>query len=361
MSMEQQAQSQWIKDFIDGTQQLFAGQNLGAVQPIDFFSFYTTWHANWVQSIDELLTELGAYQKEYSQLQDLLPGPSSIRAVLIKFVLSYSASAETGAGSYKRVTNFLARMLHAAVTTDPFAKISQRIHSQAQIEQTLSQLELHSPSGEMSRQIGRLNTALGSLVHGIYNDVCTDFGWDVYGPYTLTGQQLLIRHFQNLQPDGLFWDSSELPIYKDVKMYTLYKGIQWKISGVGCHTIPEGGNPVDCLSQVAVVVDGKQITREEFNWYIHDAAEKAAAIYKKIRNMSQEELQHMALRQEWYQLNGLFTTVGKDWEPPDHSIRKALQPIQHIYPMDTFTETREQYIDIFGLDTFAREVLGITL
>src|SRR3989338_3197722 len=231
----------WIKPFIKGSFGLYCGNTIDAFQPLDFFHFYPLWYDLWIKRIVEVIKKLDLENKHFNEIKEFLPPPSNMRAILQKLLPSYKGVKFKNPEDYKIVADFFARMLYESCPNDPFGEKSTPLYSNNEVEGLFKTIEWSEGNPTAARQIGRLITATGSLVHGLYNDVCTDFGWDAYGPFSYQNFTLLIRHFPDLQPKEI-WSTNFLSTIKELKIYSLYEGVELKISCVGCLTMVVSGN-----------------------------------------------------------------------------------------------------------------------
>ena len=254
-------------------------------------------------------------------------------------------------------------MLIEACPEDPFGKTRNPLHSKTEQEQILNTTNWQIAGTAEAKILGKLITSAGSLVHGLYNDVVTDFGWDTYGPYENQNKDgkeytLLIRNFPDLCPIGL-WPKDMMSSVKQLEIFQLYQDVEWTIGCVGCHTIVKSGSPITGLKYYSVVADGKLLTSEEINNLILDLAQKAEKIYLQIRQMNFEQLKEMVMLQECYQLKKLFEAVAMDQKPTEEMYaaikNKAL--LTNVLPHGVMMTTLEEYKKVFHLTEFDQEVL----
>lgn len=349
----------WVNDYSRATFQIYAGNTLESFQPLDFFHFYPMWYDVWIARIVKALDALKAEEKHYRELKHLLPVPSSMRAILQKIVPSYRAFRQKDIDDVRRVTLFFVRMLEEACPSDPFGLSSTPLHTPDDVQEWIATIPWRDGNPAMARQCGRLVATAGSLVHGLYNDLVTDFGWDAYGPYELGNETLLLRHFPDLQPEDL-WPREFLGSVKELKLYGWYEGVDWKIACVGCHTLVNGGNPINGLLKYAVAADGNFLAEEAIGGLVQEFATKAEAIYRQIRSMDFEQLKEKVMLQECYQLKKIFDAAELDWRPSgEMTARIAAQPLlTGLLPRGVLMTDVESYKDIFGIRQFAKEVLG---
>jgi len=352
----------WIKDWAEGSFSLFSGNTVEAFQPLDFFHFYGLWYDLWVKQFLKAAEKLNAENKSYQELKDLLSTPSNMRAIIQKIIPAYLGTANPNKGEYARMANFFARMLMECCPNDPFGKTSNPFHTEKEVQEIYKQIIWKEGNPAIARKLGRLITAAGSLVHGLYNDVVTDFGWDAYGPYKINDQTLLIRDFPDLQPEDL-WDKNFLAKIKSLKIYGLYKDVEWQINCVGCHTTVKNGSPITGLKKYAVVADGKYLTESGIDELIKELSDKAEKIYQEIRKKGFEELKTLVMLQECYQLKKFMSAAGLDWRPTNEMSERIINKplLTGILPHGKIMTNVEEYKEIFGLRRFAKEVLNKTI
>lgn len=353
----------WIKPFSKGMYLLYAGNTIDAFQPLDFYHYFPMWYDLWLTRIVEAMNKLDLWDKTYVEAKDLLPVPSSMRAILGKIIAAYKGSDRTHKESYQKVANLLARMLQEASPADPFAEHSSPVHREEELRDILETINWQKADIPSARKTGQLITAAGSLVHGLYNDVVTDFSWDAYGPYEVTYRDksytLLIRHFVDLRPKEL-WPEEYLASAKEIKIYGLYEGVEWEIAALGCHTIAKKGNPVEGLRYFAVVANNQSISTGEISTLIVELAEKAEKLYGHIRTFGFEELKIMVMRQASYQFKKIFDAANMDWQPTEEMLDRVKNKplLKNVIPHGVMIQTPEEYVKVFALDEFAHEVLG---
>lgn len=353
----------WIKTFCENSFSIYAGNTLEAFQPLDFFHFYPLWYDLWIERIDTTLTRLDAHAKPFHEMRKFLPVPSSKRAILQKIIPSYRALPHKRVPQVQRVTEFFVRMLSESCPADPFGKSSTPLHRDHEILDILQNTSWQEGSPQHARMLGKLLTACGSLTHGIYNDLATDFGWDTYGPYDIREgdfqRTLLVRHFPDLTPTEL-WSVQYHAPYKDVSIMTMYEDVRWKIGCVGCHTILEKGNPITGLRKWAVIADGHVLDATDIETLTRHIAERAENLYRVIRMRSFEETKRMVLLQECYQMKKLFDAAGIDWRPTvEMYARIDGKPLlTGLVPHGSMMMSVEEYAREFGFHEFSQEVLG---
>ncbi|MFH1890584.1 MAG: hypothetical protein ABIJ91_03410 [Candidatus Kuenenbacteria bacterium] len=353
----------WINQFSKSASNFFKGRSLNVMQPIDFYHFYPMWYDLLITRISYALKALKADGKDFKDLQTLLPLPSSIRFTLAKIIPTYSVQLNKNKDDYYIVSTFLARMLAESCLDDPFSLNSNPIHSPQKVREIIKSVQWQEADIVTAKKMGRLTTATASFIHGVYNDATTDFGWDIYGPYTVKDKgkeyTLLIRHFANLQPTKL-WPKSFHASANEIHVYSLYQKVDWKICFIGCHTIQKGETPISGLRKYAVYIDGKPATEKKIDTLINELSNKAVKVYKRIRSMGFEELKLFVMRQECYPFKKLFNQVNLNWEPTDEMIKRIKDKplLKNIFPRNKMMKTTKEFEEIFGINIFKKEVLN---
>lgn len=350
----------WIKSFTKSSFVLYAGNTVDAFQPLDFFHFYPLWYDLWIERIVSAMEKLQVEKKNFHKLKDLLPGPSSIKAIIQKIIPSYNFFQVKNPEAVKKTTNFLARMLVEAMPRDPYGDSAAPLHSREQVRIILRDRDWQNADEDSAKKIGKLIVAAGSLVHGLYNDLVTDFGWDAYGPYKIdSGRTLLIRHFPDLRPKEL-WGEEHLSSAKEIEIYGIYEGIEWIISFIGCHTMIKGGSALHGLKKFAVIADGRPLTTEAIDKLIEELSQKAERIYRLVRVKDFEQLKEMVILQECYQLKKMFEATGMDFRPTTEMFERIKNKplMQGVVPHGKLMNSMEEYVQSFGIRHFASEVLG---
>ncbi|OGE31005.1 hypothetical protein A2631_04970 [Candidatus Daviesbacteria bacterium RIFCSPHIGHO2_01_FULL_44_29] len=348
---------QLFEEFITGISANALGTSAEAEKPFPMTDSLPLWYDLFVIKVAEAL------QKNKLQ-PELLPTVSNLRFILYKIMRSYVGLSEERKRQvqkpYQKVFNLLLETIRKLVPIDSFCVHSNLYWSQEEVEDRLSQLEL-SPvqDREESRLIAKLNLGLTSLVHGLYNDIVTDFGIDVYGPYqvAIDGQEyaLLVKNFPDLNPLALSWPQQFLPKIKQVYMYLLYAGTKWEIKGVGCHTNLLSGNPIDDLRKVAVVADGEILDQKEIEALTKETLLKSQDLYIHIIDSGFEEQKKQALFQECFQFKKLFDKAGIDWKPSQEMIARVAG--KEIIPTPGVIQDMTEYRQKLGVDRFKEEVV----
>jgi len=281
-----------------------------------------------------------------------------MRAILQKIIPTLAGVKPENAKNFTRAANFFARMLMESCPEDAFGNTHNPLHSREEINKLIQTIPWQEANPEIAKNLGKLITAAGSLVHGLYNDVVTDFGWDAYGPYNISvpgkNYQVIIRHFPDLAPLDL-WPERSLTPLQDLKILQFYENTEWELAFLGCHTVLKSGDPIAGLKNYAVVANGKYLKPEAITPIVNELAEKASGLYKHLRTTNFEELKEMVMLQECYQLIKIFAAAYMNWLPTDelNARIKGKQLLKNILPHGKLMVDLEEYKELFHLNSFA--------
>lgn len=348
---------QLFEEFIFGISANALGTSAEAEKPFPMTDSLPLWYDLFVIKVSE------AFRKVRLQ-KDLLPTVSNLRFILYKIMRSYVGLSEERKAEvqkpYQILFNLLLETVHRLVPVDSFCHRSNQYWTQTEVEERIKNLELSSiQDREESRLIAKLNLGLTSLVHGLYNDIVTDYGVDVYGPYKIhaagSEYSLLVKYFPNLNPHDLGWPEEFLPAIKQVYLYLFYAGTQWEIKGVGCHTNILSGNPIDDLRKFAVVADGKTLSKESIESLTKEMLKKSQDLYIHIIDSGFEEQKKQALFQECFQFKKIFDHAGIDWRPTQEMIDRMKG--KEIFPTPGVIKNIEEYRVKLGVEKFKDEIV----
>lgn len=315
----------WIDDWSKSGYLLFEGNIAGAFEPLDFFHYFPMWFDLWYDKLYETITKLGKEKISESRILKSLPVASSVRAIIFKNLSAIAQNKNIDSGKIVKVLDFFIKYLQKLCTKDPYSYDRNLIHSDNQVNDILQKINWNRANSDESKLLGQIYTSALSLVHGLYNDVSTDCGVDIYGPYKVrfkgTNKTLIIRHFPNLQTKEL-WEINKNPI-KELMIYQLYSPIDIRIPLLGCHIITRG-NPVEQLTDFAVYADGKLVNDiKDLQEITKNLIINTEIVYTVVKSMDIESLKRKVILQENYQLKDLFELAKIDWEPSQEMYKRV--------------------------------------
>lgn len=350
------AHPKWIDRYAEASYQLIGGNVLEAFALIDFYHFYPLWYDLWLDKIFQGISEFKKRGLSIREHPNIFPPPSSVRAILLKYVSAFSVFPKTyDQEKFKTIINFLIEVLKNQCHKDIFCQKGNFCHKEDELKNLFKEISWRTPERAAAQNLGRLYMALGNLINGLYNDLVTDMGWEVYGPYDVTKifsrrATLLIKDFPNLKPIELWPEISGFN-YRKITLYTIYQEIECKIGYVGCHIVTSS-NLAENLLKYAVVVDGKVKNQPKeilkLKEYFLNLASKH---FLRVKKLNFEELKQKVLLQECYQLHEFFDFLLMPWQPTEE-MKKAVKNrplLSGEYPRGRIISYKE-YCQYFGVN-----------
>lgn len=338
----------WIDPFLRSSYQLFVNHDPASHLPFDAWGLLPHYSDLWLDKIYEMILAFEHKGLKIENYLELFPNLSSTRFIILMNTIHYKISKIDNPEMITTIQNFFVKSLELRSKEDLFAYDKNIEYSDDEVREILENRQLKPASQEESREIGKILVALASLTHGLYNDWCTDFDYEISGPYKIDDEMILFRSFPDLNPKDIWpeidWD------FKDISIITTYKDIYAKIAFVGCHIIYTD-NTVNNLTRYSVEVDGKKMDNLD---KLQDFREKAMPIaaeqFEKYLEMDFEDQKIKFVFQEHYQLKRLFDLVKMDWRPDQKLIDRIKDKtlIEGVFP--SYEMTLEQYAESFGGD-----------
>lgn len=344
----------WIDEWSKASYQLVEGNVIEAFQPLDFYHFFPLWYDLFFEKVGESIDKARAKTASTQELLPYMPVPSSVRAILQRFIAMlrfYEGDPQVA----KKIIEFLDEVLNLQCQRDPYGMKENITHTETQLDAILAEKPWQPATLETSREIGRLFAGATSLAHGLYNDVVTDNAIDIYGPYKISDKNgegiMIIRHFPNLQTEELWPDNRSFPV-RELKIYQIYNPeIKIRIPWIGVHIITTG-NPVELLRSYAIEVDGKPLNDlGSIQELTATSVSSATAIYQKVKALDFESLKKKVIEQENFQLIKLFSFVEMDWRPSQEMLERVKDKplLQNLFITGRIM-TFEEYEEQFGIN-----------
>ena len=330
----------WIDDYI--TSSFKAVKNEVPVRwgPINFIDLSKYYQDYFIHKLHLAITQIKLKKIPFSTVGLTFSNPSTLRAAISFLPGEYIQTKKRNKKEFKQVMEFLVDVLKTITHRDLFAISSNIFHTQPQLNKLMKSNSWQPANPFIAKQIARLNVAVSSLVFSLYGDFFPHESNDVYGPYDLSSlgfshSTLIIRHFSTLQPYEI-WPQSKNYKCKDIKVYLVYRDIQYDISFVGMHSISKG----DLINQLAyynIEIDGKKVD-------VNKQFEKLITYFSKITmkqsslldQLSSENLKIKSLEWEGYQFRGLFKLANMSWKPEHELIHKVQgKKVSEYYELTT--------------------------
>lgn len=338
----------WIQPFLESSYQLFANHDPASHLPFDAWGLHPIYGSLWLEKIYDMVIAFNEKGYRIEDHLDKFPNLSSTRFLVLMNTIHYQTSKMDDPKIITTIQDFLVKSIELRSKEDLFAHDKNIEHSNNQVKEIIKNNPLKSSTPEESREIGKILVALASLTHGLYNDWCTDYDYEITGPYHLNDQMILFRSFPDLNPKDVWpeitWD------FKNASIITAYKNLDAKIAFVGCH-ITYTDNTINNLSGYNMQVDGKSLNNLELlKAFREQIMPIAAEQFERYLNMNFEGQKTKFVLQEHYQFKKLFDLVGMDWRPSQKIIEKIKDKelIKDVFP--SYEMNMKNYRKAFGGD-----------
>jgi hypothetical protein len=320
---------------------------------------YSYYEDLWIDKVYEAVQKFRKSGKTIGEISKAMPNSSSCRFILLIMVMHLKNARVTDKQKIRALCDFFVDVVRSKTTnSDLFAHDTNFAHTELEVDDFLNKTEWEAASAESAKEIGKTTVGLATLVHSLYNDWMTDYGYEICGPYDASkkfgGKHiLLVRDFKDIKPVEIWPEANDFK-HKSIRLLTVYKDLDCKIAYVGCHTT-YSGNLLDHLSHYAVYADGKQIKGleglAELSSYFLGIAQE---LFAKYSSLDFEEQKRKYFVQEAYQLKNFFEAVGVPWKPTqDFYERVAGKPLRESPWLD-YGLSFEEYLEQFGMNNIAR-------
>lgn len=339
----------WIEKLIEPAYQLITHHDPKTHLPFLAWGLQPYYSDLWLRKIFDMVRKFKEKGFLVEKNLRFFPTVSSLRLIVLINIFHNQNSKENFPNIIVEVQDFFVKAVIAKTKGNDFFANGTNIElTEEEIENLLKKRPLKATSIDESRELGKILVALASLTHGLYNDFCTDFNYEISGPYYHSEKMILLRSFPESRPKELWpeidWD------FNNFSIITEYKGIKARIELVGCH-INYTDNVINHLTAFNFQMDGKEIFGlDELKKLREKLMPIAARQYEILLAMDFEQQKIKYLEQEHYQLKKLFELVGMDWRPNPEILEriKDKKLIEGI--MSDYNLSKEQYMEQFGMN-----------
>lgn len=338
---------EWIDEYARSSHQAFSKMMPCSWGPVDAFAVLEHTHPSFFERLHLTITRLKAMQVLLRDVARSFSSHSTIRVALWYIASVYMLTRYKDVQKVREIIEFLVAVLYAGSEEDAFGQNYNKVHTPAEVQTFLNELEWQDGSVVAARELGKLYTSGACVVFALYRDFFPQDSNEIYGPYDVSekfgeGSILTIKHFAKIRPIEL-WPQTESMRYRDIKLYQVFnKHVSFRIEMAGMHPVTEG-SLVENLTAYALVIDGKQITDlaqiKEIRTYLEARAVEYAALYD---TMTPGDINKKFL--EWlnFQFFGLCTLAGTDWRPTP----EMYAAVEHLivpdrYESDSFPSFEE--------------------
>jgi len=339
---------EWVQQLADSSYQLFINHDPQSHLPFNAWGLLPYYGDLWLKKIHEMVIEFKKRGYNISDYLDYFPNLSSTRFIMLMNVIHYHLSDLDDPRLIMEIQDFFVASVKARAKEDLFATEKNVELSAIQLSELLEKRPIKKCNLEESKEIGKILVALASLTHGLYNDWCTDFNYEISGPYFNNEKTVLIRSFPDTRPIDIWPEINWY--FKDFSIIAEYSKLSVKIAFVGCH-ITYSENSVENLSGYNFQVDGKDISGVgQLKTLREKLMPIAAEQYEKFMGMDFESQKIKFVYQEHYQLKKLFDLAGIGWQPSAKLLDriKGKELVKDVFT--NYNVTIDEYREIFGFN-----------
>lgn len=142
---------------------------------------------------------------------------------------------------------------------------------------------------------------------------------EFHGPYrfpsTKEEEEILTRDFNSLNPVEL-WHECKGVKYADVRVVTVYEGLNMGIDIYNNVSIKEGGSYINSLKSYCIEADGKILDLAEVEDLCGRLSDVMVAITTKIETLAWRQLAEKYAEIFWFSKKELRDAQGRDWRIP---------------------------------------------
>ena len=351
--MENQSFNDWVDGYIKAVYKLYLSVDSEASMPFDGIGMFNPIFGDlWIKKIHSAIkkAENNKIITEKMILKSL-PTLSSLKFNLLMLIEMFKF-AKTDPATVRNVTNFFIKYINAASATNEWYDHSLP-EEYSDIDALIKKIDLRQSSIDISREIGKINAGSAMLVHGLYNDFCTDYGYDVFGPYDVSHYfeskaVLFIKHFDDLKGNSIWAKRKKFPI-KKIKIFSVYKNITSEPYYIGCH-----------MNYSQNIVENQLFYRIKINDHFEDKLHNLKKIretilssasehYLKYKKLDFEQQKIIYLTQFCYQFKNFFDKTDINWKPDKKMVQRIMnKKLSNYIPNRKFS--LKEYCKYFGIE-----------
>lgn len=335
--MKKRTYPQWIDGYARETYALAKSHDASTHMPFNPMNFHPLFDDLWVEKFYDAVTRFNNSGMAISEVMRYLPVHSSLKFNLLEMIV-FLKTSNTNSQKARTIIDFFLKTIRQRAVNKNFWE-DNLILEYRNANKVIKEKKLVKADRFQASEVAKIVAGCGSLAHGLYNDFCTDYGYDVFGPYNLSSRagkeklSLFVRQFSDLKPELLWPKFKNFPL-KTVKVYAVYKGINSQSHYIGCHMVYKE-SVIDSLVKFQVEIDGKFISSlselREIREIVLNAASNHYVGYKKLNFEQQKK---MYLRQFGYQFKDFFDLFNINWRPS----RKMIDRVKNKKLVDYFSD-----------------------
>lgn len=309
----------WIDEWAKSFHKAFVGMAPWSWGPVDVFTIVSNLNGTFISRIKEAIERIKEKGCSMEEIVNCFPSISSLRAALYYLAVEHQGSKNKDRKEFKEVMEFLVEILKEGTEKDIFAYDSNIVRSKEEINNILDTIEFEEGNPQVARELGKLYTSLASMGFALFKDFFPQETHEIEGPYDVSeryGEKaiLIIKSFPKIRPVDL-WPQTEELNYSNVKIFQVFKNIEFKCEFIGMHSIYKG-DLINNLEKYSVLTDNNYLNNVEEIKKLSDYFAEYATNYSSFYDdLKKEELIAKSLEWECYQFNKFFDLAGMDWRP----------------------------------------------
>lgn len=311
---------QWIDEYLNSVENCFRSFAISTVRPIDWSLFHPYYADLMIKKLFQAIKRQKELGISFTELASTFQSPT-----LVGYELLYALLDAKSAGLKKeerlKLVDFFNNLLKAKCKRDRYLFESSIVHTQKEIKKIYQKTPWRKAIPEISDLLGKITSALYSLVWGLFADAYPNQGREIFGPYKIGRRILLMRTYFNLKNNEL-WTKAKKFKYNKIIIYSIYKNITIKLNLFN-HILTKKNLPFHLVSW-AFSVDGKFIKSidelEELKRYL---TRIAIFQYKKLQSLEDLQLNKKFIEMRLHEFRDFFKKLKMDWRPSKEMIRRV--------------------------------------
>lgn len=344
----------WIDGYAKAAYQLMRSHDPKTHLPFNGYEFYHYFFDLWIEKLYLAVKKFNSSKINIEEIINFLPPHSSIKFNLSEIIVMLEKS-RADIDKAKTVIDFLVKIIESRAVNKKWWR-DNLIKKYKDVKRIIKNKKLIKANPDTSRELAKVIAGCITLAHGLYNDYCTDYSYDVYGPYKVPTKKnkltLFIREFRDLKATAVWPKRKNFP-YQSIKVYTIYKNVSSKAYYIGCH-MDYKENLVNNLVSFQLEVDDKFINSLDKLRRIKEIIfNNSSRHFSKYKKLEFEQQKRIYLKQLCYQFKGFFEKMGVDWRPTKEMVKRVKnKKLTNLF--SNYNLTYKQYCQSGGINYLKR-------
>lgn len=344
----------WIRNYSRAVKLFTFDHDPSSHLPFNAFNFYPMYFDLWLDKIYEAIFKIKSRRVSQKIIKINMPSYGALRFIVYTLI-NMANYYDYNHNKIKAILNFFIEMMDdLSKDADIFNEHMIKLKNDDEIKKILKNIE-NADCLNDREVFSRLTGVLALYNHALYNDYSTEYGYALEGPYEIDGKVLIIRNYPDLSPVDLWPELEDFDI-KEIKILSVYGKIKIKMRFISTHLIC-AQKYQNKLNKYLIYVNGEKLDDlVKINQMTKKIADLTFKIYKKQKSFNLEETKKLFLKQQGYEIRGLFDLAGIDWRPDKNIIKRIRnKKIADGIISKNYPETKKEYEDYIGT-TYLKEV-----